>query len=181
MKIIKILGVLAAMLALTSPAQAKPKIKILATGGTIAGAQASSSEVGYKSGSFSVDDLIKAVPQLKDIADLTGEQLANIGSQTMNHEVWLKLANRVNEALKSGDTDGVVITHGTDTMEETAFFLSLVVKSDKPVVLVCSMRPATGISADGPMNLYNAVILAGTPAAKGRGPLVVINDTIHYA
>jgi L-asparaginase len=168
-------------LALSTAAQAKPKIKVLATGGTIAGAQASSSEVGYKSGTFSVDDLIKAVPQLKDLADLTGEQVANIGSQTMNHEVWLKLAKRVNEVLKDNDTDGVVITHGTDTLEETAYFLSLVVKSDKPVVLVGSMRPATAISADGPANLYNAVALAASPEARGRGTMIVIDDEIHYA
>ena len=159
---------------------ALPKIKVLATGGTIAGAQTSSSEVGYKAGTFSVDDLIKAVPQLKKIADLSGEQLASIGSQTMNHEVWLKLANRVNEVLK-GDTDGVVITHGTDTMEETGYFLSLVVKSDKPIVLVGSMRPATAIGADGPANLYNAVALAANPDARGLGPLIVLNDEIHYA
>jgi L-asparaginase len=165
----------------SSAAQAKPKIKVLATGGTIAGAQTTQADAGYKSGSFSVDDLIKAVPQLKDIADLSGEQVANIGSQTMNHEVWLKLAKRVNEALADKDTDGVVITHGTDTMEETAYFLSLVVKSDKPVVLVGSMRPATAISADGPINLYNAVALACNPESKGRGPLVILNDTIHYA
>jgi L-asparaginase len=120
------------------------------------------------------------VPQLKDIADISGEQVANIGSQTMNHEVWLKLAKRINEVLK-GDTDGVVITHGTDTMEETAYFLGLVVKSDKPVVLVGSMRPATAIGADGPANLYNAVALAANPEAKGRGPLVVLNDEIHDA
>ena len=160
---------------------ALPRIKVLATGGTIAGAQATQADAGYKSGTFSVDDLIKAVPQLKNIAEMSGEQVANIGSQTMNHEVWLKLAARVNEVLKSDDVDGVVITHGTDTMEETAYFLSLVVKSDKPVVLVGSMRPATAISADGPINLYNAVALAGNPEAKGRGPLVVLNDTIHYA
>jgi len=169
-----------ALLFVASAANAKPKIMILATGGTIAGAQASTTEAGYKSGTFSVDDLIKAVPQLKDIADISGEQVANIGSQTMNHEVWLKLAKRVNEVLK-GNTDGVVITHGTDTMEETAYFLSLVVKSDKPVILVGSMRPATAISADGPANLYNAVALAANPEAKGRGPLVVLNDEIHYA
>jgi L-asparaginase len=160
---------------------ALPRIKILATGGTIAGAQASQADAGYKSGTFSVNDLIAAVPQLKNIAELSGEQVANIGSQTMNHEVWLKLAKRVNEVLRSDDTDGVVITHGTDTMEETAYFLSLVVKSDKPVILVGSMRPATAISADGPINLYNGVSLAGSPEAKGRGPLVVLNDTIHYA
>jgi L-asparaginase len=164
-----------------TPAGALPKIKVLATGGTIAGAQTSQAEAGYKSGSFSVDDLIKAVPQLRNIAELSGEQVANIGSQTMNHEVWLKLAKRVNEVLKSDDVDGVVITHGTDTMEETGYFLSLVVKSDKPVVLVGSMRPATAISADGPINLYNGVALAGNPEAKGRGPLVVLNDSIHYA
>ena len=172
---------LALAMALAPAAWALPKIKVLATGGTIAGAQATQADAGYKSGTFSVDDLIKAVPQLKNIAEMSGEQVANIGSQTMNHEVWLKLAARVNEVLKSGDTDGVVITHGTDTMEETGYFLSLVVKSDKPVVLVGSMRPATAISADGPINLYNAVALAGNPDAKGRGPLVVLNDTIHYA
>ena len=164
-----------------STACALPKIKVLATGGTIAGAQATQADAGYKSGTFSVDDLIKAVPQMTNLAVLSGEQVANIGSQTMNHEVWLKLAARVNETLKSDDCDGVVITHGTDTMEETAYFLSLVVKSAKPVVLVGSMRPATAISADGPINLYNAVALAASPEAKDRGPLVVLNDTIHYA
>src|SRR4030095_17262202 len=105
-------------------AWALPKIKVLATGGTIAGAQKTQAESGYKSGAFSVDDLIQAVPQLKNIAELSGEQVANIGSQTMNHEVWLKLAARGNEALKREELDGVVITHGTDTMEETGYFLS---------------------------------------------------------
>src|SRR3954466_4191265 len=171
---------LAVVFCAASTARALPRIKVLATGGTIAGAQTTQADAGYKSGAFSVNDLIKAVPQLKNIAEMSGEQVANIGSQTMNHEVWLKLARRVNEVLQSDDTDGVVITHGTDTMEETAYFLSLVVKSDKPVVLVGSMRPATAISADGPINLYNAVALAGNPEAKGRGPLVVLNDTIHY-
>src|SRR6187399_1553553 len=171
----------AAMLAFAPGAPALPRIKVLATGGTIAGAQATQADAGYKSGTFSVDDLIKAVPQLKNVAVMSGEQVANIGSQTMNHEVWLKLAARVNEVLKGNDTDGVVITHGTDTMEETGYFLSLVVKSDKPVVLVGSMRPATAISADGPINLYNGVALAGNPDARGRGPLIVLNDTIHYA
>ena len=168
-------------LAFAPASWALPKIKILATGGTIAGAQATQADAGYKSGSFSVNDLIKAVPQMTNIAELSGEQVANIGSQTMNHEVWLKLAARCNELLKQNDVDGIVITHGTDTMEETAYWLSLVVKSDKPVVLVGSMRPATAISADGPINLYNGVALAGNPEAKGRGPLVVLNDTIHYA
>ena len=167
---------------LAAPAAwALPKIKVLATGGTIAGAQTTQADAGYKSGSFSVEDLIKAVPQLKNVAELSGEQIANIGSQTMNHEVWLKLAARCNELLGQADVEGIVVTHGTDTMEETAFFLNLVVLSDKPLVLVGSMRPATAISADGPITLYNGVALAANPEAKGRGPLVVLNDTIHYA
>jgi L-asparaginase len=172
--------VLIGVLLSASSASALPKIKILATGGTIAGAQATTADAGYKSGTFSVDDLIKAVPTMTNLAQLSGEQVANIGSQTMNHEVWLKLAKRVNDVL-AGDTDAVVITHGTDTMEETAYFLSLVVSSDKPIVLVGSMRPATAIGADGPANLYNAVALAADPQSVGRGPLVILNDTIHYA
>jgi L-asparaginase len=159
----------------------KPRIRILATGGTIAGAQAGQSSYGYQSGQFKVEDLIAAVPQMKQLATLTGEQVANIGSQDMNDAVWLKLARRVNEVLKSDDVDAVVITHGTDTMEETAYFLDLVVKSDKPVVLVGSMRPATAVSADGPGNLYNAVAVAASPRARGRGVLVVMNDAIHAA
>lgn len=176
---IAVLALLASLSA-TPSASALPQIKILATGGTIAGAQATQADAGYRAGAFSVDDLIKAVPQMTNIARLSGEQIANIGSQTMNHEVWLKLAHRINQVLAE-DTDGVVITHGTDTLEETAYFLSLVIKSDKPVVLVGSMRPATAISADGPINLYNAVSLAGSNEARSRGPLIILNDTIHYA
>jgi L-asparaginase len=167
-------------LALTSSAFAQPKVVVLATGGTIAGAQSSATEAGYKSGSFSVEQLIAAVPALKGVAQLSGEQVASIGSQTMTNDVWLKLAKRVNEVLR-GDAAGVVITHGTDTAEETGYFLSLVVKSDKPVVLVGSMRPATAIGADGPANLFNAVALAANPQSAGRGPMIVINDEIHYA
>lgn len=162
-------------------AKAKPRVRILATGGTIAGAQAKPSEYGYKSGAFKVEDLIAAVPNLQDLATLTGEQVANIGSQDMNDQIWLRLAKRVNEVLQSDDVDAVVITHGTDTMEETAYFLNLVVKSTKPVVLVGSMRPATAVSADGPANLYNAVAVAADPGARNRGVLVVINDEIHAA
>ncbi len=158
-----------------------PRIRILATGGTIAGAQGDKHQAGYKAGTFKVDDLVNAVPELKQIAEVSGEQVANIGSQTMNNEVWLKLSKRVNDVLKDPAIDGVVITHGTDTLEETAYFLSLVTKSDKPLVLVGSMRPATAISPDGPMNLYNAVALAGNPEAKGRGALVILNDEVHYA
>jgi L-asparaginase len=161
---------------------AKPRVVILATGGTIAGAQAAGQDAaGYKSGSFQVEDLIKAVPNLGDLADITGEQVVNIGSQDMNNEVWLKLAKRLNEVLAQRDVDAVVITHGTDTMEETGYFLSLVIRSAKPVVLVGSMRPATGTSADGSANIYNAVSAAVHPKARGRSVMVLLNDEIHYA
>ena len=154
---------------------------MLATGGTIAGAQAKPGDYGYKSGTFNVEDLISAVPNLNKMALITGEQVVNIGSQDMNDEVWLKLANRLNAALNSPEVDGVVITHGTDTLEETSYFLSLVTHSSKPVVMVGSMRPATAVSADGPGNLYNAVATAISPGAQGRGVLVELNDEINYA
>jgi L-asparaginase len=181
MKTLTSFAALALVLVTGSVAAAKPSIRILATGGTIAGAQSNSQSYGYKSGSFKVEDLIGAVPQLKEIADLSGEQVANIGSQDMNDAIWLKLAERVNQVLSAPDVDGVVITHGTDTMEETAFFLDLTVKSEKPVVLVGSMRPATAISADGPGNLFNAVSVAASPSGRGRGVLVVLNDEVHAA
>jgi L-asparaginase len=167
--------------ALPQAASGLPKIVVIATGGTIAGAQPSASSYGYKAGAYDVNSLLKAVPNLDRFASITGEQLANIGSQDMNDEIWLKLAKRVNEVLRSPDTDGVLITHGTDTLEETSYFLTLVVKSDKPVVVVGSMRPATAISADGPGNIYNGVAILVDPAARGKGTLVCMNDEIHYA
>jgi L-asparaginase len=157
----------------------KPKVVIVATGGTIAGSAESQTSAGYQSGAVGVDILINAVPQLKDIAEVTGEQVASIGSQDMNDEVWLKLAKKVNELLAKPDVAGVAITHGTDTMEETAYFLNLVVKSDKPVVLTGSMRPSTAMSADGPLNIYNAVAVAADPGARGRGVMVAVDDDIH--
>jgi len=159
----------------------KPRIVILATGGTIAGAQADTSAPGYKAGSLSVDDILSAVPGLSDLADFDGEQVANIGSQDMNDKVWLKLARRANELLASDKVDGAIVTHGTDTLEETAYFLNLVLKTDKPVILVGSMRPATAISADGPMNIYNAVAVTSLPEAGGRGVLMMMNDDLHHA
>ncbi|MCX5730737.1 MAG: type II asparaginase, partial [Deltaproteobacteria bacterium] len=162
-------------------APAKPNVTILATGGTIAGAQPKAGEAGYKAGAFSVESLIQAVPGMEKVAVVKGEQIASIGSQDMNDAVWIKLARRVNELQKDPGVDGIVITHGTDTQEETGYFLDLVVKGEKPVVLVGSMRPATAISADGPMNLYNGTAVAVDPAARGRGVLIVMNDDIHYA
>ena len=166
---------------LAGAAERKPRIKILATGGTIAGAALKPTDPGYTSGAVGVDVLIAAVPQLKDIAEVSGEQIASIGSQDMNDEVWLKLAKRANQVLPDPGVSGVVITHGTDTLEETSYFLQLVIKSDKPVVMVGSMRPATAVSADGPANLHAAVKVAASRDAYGRGTLVVLNDTIHYA
>jgi len=156
-------------------------VVVLATGGTIAGAAATDVQAGYTSGQVGVEQLINAVPQAKKLARITGEQVSNIGSQDMNDEVWLKLATRVNEILAKPDVTGVVITHGTDTIEETGFFLNLVTKSRKPVVLTAAMRPATALSADGPLNYFNAVAVATKPEAVGRGVLVVVNDWIHGA
>jgi len=128
-----------------------------------------------------IDAMIAAVPGVGDLANIKGEQIANVGSQDMTFDILIKLAKRINDLAKSADVDGIVITHGTDTMEESAFFLNLTVKTDKPVVLVGSMRPSTAVSADGPLNLYNAVGVAADPRAKGRGVLVVMNDWIQDA
>jgi L-asparaginase len=158
-----------------------PKVVVLATGGTIAGAAKSNVTAGYSSGQVGVDELLNAVPEAKKLARLSGEQVSNIGSQDMNDQVWIKLADRVNAILAMPDVSGVVITHGTDTIEETAFFLNLVVHSRKPVVLTASMRPSTALSADGPLNFFNAVAVAADKESAGRGVLVVVNDWIHGA
>jgi L-asparaginase len=158
-----------------------PNVTILATGGTIAGAAATGTQLGYTSGQVTIDAMINAVPGITKLATIKGEQISNVGSQDMSFEIMLKLARRINELAASRAVDGIVITHGTDTMEETAYFLNLVVKTDIPVVLVGSMRPSTAVSADGPLNLYNAVSVAGDPNAKGRGVVLVMNDWIHSA
>lgn len=159
-----------------------PNIKILATGGTIAGAGANSTATThYAVAVTAVEKLISNVPELAKVANVTGEQVAQIASESMTSEILLKLAKRVNVLLARDDVDGIVITHGTDTIEETAYFLNLVVKSSKPVVIVGSMRPGTAMSADGPLNLYRAVILAGSKNAVGKGVLVMMNDTIGGA
>jgi L-asparaginase len=162
-------------------ARAMPNVVVLATGGTIAGAAGSDVQAAYTSGQVGVEQLLAAVPQAKKLATLRGEQISNIGSQDMNDEVWIALATRINELVARSDVDGIVITHGTDTIEETAYFLNLVVKSPKPVVLTAAMRPSTALSADGPLNFFNAVAVAANKSAAGRGVLVVVNDWIHGA
>lgn len=160
---------------------AKPNITILATGGTIAGSTHSAiATTGYTAGVVGVNALIKAVPQIQDLANVSGKQIANIDSSNMRDEIWLKLAKEINKLFAKG-VDGIVITHGTDTMEESAYFLNLTIKSDKPVVLVGAMRPSTAISADGPKNLYNAVALAANKDAQGKGVMVAMNDKILSA
>lgn len=158
-----------------------PRVKILATGGTIAGAGAAADKAGYKAGALPIDELLNAVPQIHKIATVTGEQISSIGSQDMSIEVWMKLNKRINEIFANNEADAVVITHGTDTQEETSFFLNLTVRSDKPVVLTGSMRAATAISADGPKNLFDAVAVAASAESKGRGPVVVFSESIFDA
>lgn len=158
-----------------------PNIVILATGGTIAGAAASGTQASYTSAAVTIDAMLAAVSGIKDLANLRGEQISNVGSQDITLDIMLTLAKRINVLLAQNDVDGIVVTHGTDTMEETAFFLNLVVKSEKPVVLVGSMRPSTAVSADGPLNLFDAVAVAADPNARARGVLVVMNDWIHGA
>ena len=159
----------------------KPNIVILATGGTIAGSAETQTQAGYTSGQVGVDVLIQAVPEIEKLANVTGEQVANVGSQDMSDAIWIKLADRANALLAKSDVDAIVITHGTDTIEETSYFLNLVVNSKKPVVLTAAMRPSTALSADGPLNIYNAVAVAADKRAASRGVLVVANDDIHGA
>lgn len=158
----------------------KPNVVVIGTGGTIAGAGASSvNTAAYQSAVVPVDKIIAAVPEISKIANVRGEQIFQIGSESFNDERLIKLGKRVSELLKQSDVDGIVITHGTDTIEETAYFLNLVLKSEKPVVVVGSMRPGTALGADGALNLYDAVLVAGSKEAAGKGTLVVMNDEIH--
>ncbi|MBP5200024.1 MAG: asparaginase [Schwartzia sp.] len=166
----------------TASAAKCPRVIVLATGGTIAGREfPEAGRTGYKAGMLSVSDLLGNLPELREIADVKGEQLCNIDSKDMTDEIWLRLAARVNEIFAAEEADAVVIPHGTDTMEETAYFLSLTVKSDRPVVLTGAMRPATAADADGFQNLLDAVRVAASGDAVGKGTLVVMNGEIHEA
>ncbi len=157
-------------------------IIILATGGTIAGAAESETNfTNYKAGSLSAKDLIDAVPTIVNLANVRSEQIANVPSESFTFTILLDLAKRINTLLQEDDCDGIVVTHGTDTLEETAYFLNLVVKSTKPVVIVGSMRPATAIGADGPLNLLDAVGVAATKESHNKGVLIVLDGQIIAA
>lgn len=159
-----------------------PKVLVLTTGGTIAGAGGSATQLtDYASCAFSGEEVVNAVPALKEFARIEAEQLAQTGSSNMTLAIWLQMARRINELLAREDVDGAVVTHGTDTMEETAYFLNLVIKSHKPVVLTGAMRPPTALSADGPLNLLQAVAVAGSKEARGKGALIVLNSQINGA
>ena len=161
-------------------ASIKANVVILATGGTIAGAGAdATNSATYQAAKVPVDKLIAAIPSLGELANVRGEQVFQIASESFTDAQLVQLAKRVSQLLKQNDVDGVVITHGTDTLEETAYFLDLVVKSDKPIVVVGSMRPSTALSADGALNLTDAVATAANPASRGKGVLVTMNDEIQ--
>ena len=181
-KFITGLGIAAvASLASQAIAQAaKPNVVILATGGTIAGAGASSiNSATYAAAKVPVDKLLAGLPELATIANVRGEQVAQIASESFNNETLMKLGKRVSALVKQADVDGIVVTHGTDTLEETAYFLSLVIRTSKPIVVVGSMRPGSALSADGALNLYGAVSVAASKDAAGKGVLVTMNDEIN--
>lgn len=160
----------------------KPRIALLSTGGTIAGTAASATEMrAYTAGRLAAGDLAEAVPELGELADMAPETLFELDSKEMRPEHWLALLRKLEQLLDDPLLDGVVVTHGTDTLEETAYFLQTTLVTSKPVVLTAAMRPATALSADGPMNLYQAVALASRPAAARAGVLVALGDRIHSA
>jgi glutamin-(asparagin-)ase len=172
----------AALLAASALAQAQqalPNVVILATGGTIAGAGASAvNSATYAAAKVGVEKLIAGLPELSKVANVRGEQVFQVASESLTNDNLLTLAKRVSALSKQADVDGIVITHGTDTLEETAYFLTLTVHTSKPIVVVGSMRPGTALSADGALNLYDAVNVAGSKDAAGKGVLVTMNDNI---
>jgi glutamin-(asparagin-)ase len=165
---------------LWAQAQTLPNVVILATGGTIAGAGASAANSAtYAAAKVPVDKLIAGLPELSKVATVRGEQTFQIASESFTNDNLLTLGKRVSALAKQADVDGIVVTHGTDTLEETAYFLHLTVRTNKPIVVVGSMRPGTALSADGALNLYNAVNVAASKDAMGKGVLVTMNDELN--
>ena len=161
----------------------RPKVLLVATGGTIAGAQSAPGTLGgYRAGALTAEQVIASVPELARFAEVETEQFSNVASTAITPAQWVGLSKRINTVLaERSDLAGVVVTHGTDRLEETAFFLYLTVRSDKPVVVVGAQRPATGISPDGPINLLAAVRTVVSPQAVGKGVMVVMDDRILSA
>ncbi len=161
---------------------ARPRIVVLGTGGTIAGTATGDPTLpGYTAGVLSVDALLEGIPSLSRLAQIHAEQVANLDSKDMEVAVWTRLAERVAHWLAQPEIAACVITHGTDTLEETAYFLQLVQRSHKPVVLTAAMRPATALDADGPQNLLDAVRVAVQPQALGLGVVCVLHGRVHAA
>ncbi|MEO8387464.1 type II asparaginase, partial [Polaromonas sp.] len=159
---------------------AKPNVVILATGGTIAGAGASAlNSATYAAAKVPVDKLLAGLPELANVANVKGEQVSQIASESFTNDNLMKLGKRISALVKQSDVDGIVVTHGTDTLEETAYFLNLVIRTNKPIVVVGSMRPGTALSADGALNLFDAVSVAASQDAAGKGVLVTMNDEIQ--
>ena len=156
----------------------KPTIHVIGTGGTISGAGSSATAAAYDSGRMEASELVAEVARLSQVPSIETENLFATGSENLGPVQWRILARRIEELTKSRDVDGVVVTHGTDTLEEASFFLDLVCKPSKPVVLTAAMRPATALSADGPANLYQAILAAASPQLKGHGILLVMNGTV---
>lgn len=159
----------------------KQRIVILATGGTIAGKGEQGKTGGYKPGEVDIATIIHSVPNIDTLADITAEQVLNTASDNITCADWLNLSKRISQLVQRDDVDGIVLTHGTDTLEETAYFLHLTVNTTKPIVCVGSMRPSTATSADGPFNLFQAVALAASPLASGKGVLIAFADGIYSA
>lgn len=156
-----------------------PTVVVLATGGTIAGTGEAGKTTGYSAGQLDVGTLVASAAGITDIANVRGVQVCNVGSDDITDAYWIQMAQTINELAADDAISGFAVTHGTDTLEETAYFLNLAVKTDKPVVITGAMRPSTATSADGPMNLYQTIALAANPDAAGRGAMVVFSDGIY--
>ena len=162
-----------------NPNSSLKNIVVIATGGTIAGSGDKGKTTNYKAGVYDVKALTDSVEGLDKVANIMGVQICNVGSDDLKYDNWISIANMINKLAKDDSISGFVITHGTDTLDETAYFLNMVVKTDKPVVITGAMRPATAISADGPMNIYQSVALAASEEAVGKGVMVVFSDGIY--
>src|SRR5690625_1317833 len=160
----------------------KKKIKILAMGGTISAHHENRLELSnYASGHYSGEEIIDTIPEINDMADISIEQLTNFSSTLITSSHWMQLREKINQALNEENFDGIVITHGTNTLEETAYFMHLTLNTEKPVVLTGAQRPLTAVSSDAHLNLYNAVKVASSDVSYGKGVLVVLNDQINCA